>query len=100
MKLCSVRLAALLAGCWLATAPSSFAESIPPVKDEGFEVLARGPMHEAFAQPANTRPEAPPIVPKQPPKPIEEEPPAQKPEGANVQWFGGYWSWDDELKDF
>jgi hypothetical protein len=27
-------------------------------------------------------------------------PPDQKPEGSNVQWIPGYWSWDDEKGDF
>ncbi len=26
--------------------------------------------------------------------------PDQKPEGTNVQWIPGYWSWDDERKDY
>src|SRR5437868_7994 len=42
------------------------------------EVQARGPVHEAFAEPA-TLPSASPVVPKQPPAPIEELPPEQKP---------------------
>jgi hypothetical protein len=100
MKSYSARLAVLLAGCWLASAPTAFAEAIPPWKDAGFDVLTRGPLHEAFAQPSTLKAEVAPIVPKQPPQLIEEEPPAQKPEGANVQWIGGYWSWDDERKDF
>lgn len=59
------------------------------------EVLAKGPVHEAFAATAEA-PAAAPVVAKQPPDPIEELPPDQKPEGDNVQWIPGYWSWDEE----
>ena len=67
---------------------------------EGVQVLARGPVHEAFAEPSIRKPEATPIVPKQPPAPIEEMPPDQKPEGANMTWIPGYWAWDDDQNDF
>jgi hypothetical protein len=63
------------------------------------EVLARGPIHEAFAATAE-QPSAGDIAPKGPPDPIEELPPDQKPEGDNVQWIPGYWSWDAERMDF
>jgi hypothetical protein len=67
--------------------------------DEG-EVLTRGPVHEAYANPGVTPTEAPPIVPKQPPDPIDEQPPDQKPDGDNVVWIPGYFVWDDEREDF
>jgi hypothetical protein len=67
---------------------------------EGVEVLARGPVHEAFAEPSVPSPRPTPVVPKQPPDPIEELPPDQKPEGADVTWIPGYWIWDDDRKDF
>jgi len=71
----------------------------PMQTPEGAEVLARGPVHEAFASTAeNTT--APPVVAKQPPDPIEELPPDQKPEGENVQWMPGYWHWDDENSQY
>src|SRR5262249_16867084 len=35
-----------------------------------------------------------------PPAPVEELPPAQKPEGENVQWIPGYWAWDQDRDDF
>ena len=63
------------------------------------EVLAKGPVHEAFATTAEA-PAAAPVVPKQPPEPIEELPPEQKPEGDNVQWLPGYWHWDEEGEKF
>ena len=67
---------------------------------EGVEVLTRGPVHEAFAQAVTFDPQPGIVVPKAPPAPIEEMPPAQKPEGDNVVWIPGYWDWDDERDDF
>jgi hypothetical protein len=74
----------------------------PPVPADvpGVEVQARGPVHEAFAEPTTAQPVPGPVVAKQPPDPIEELPPDQKPEGDNVQWIPGYWSWDDEATEF
>jgi len=66
----------------------------------GAEIQARGPVHEAFAQPLNTQPEQGPVVTKRPPDQIEELPPDQKPQGDNVQWIPGYWAWDDDSSDF
>src|SRR5437588_3207778 len=72
----------------------------PPAPD-GVEVLARGPVHEAFAQPPDAgQPEAGPVVPGQPPAPVEELPPEQRPEGEDVQWVPGYWQWDAERGEF
>src|SRR5262245_15250004 len=67
----------------------------PPDAEEGVEVQARGPVHEGFAEPVGGKPEPGPVVPKQPPEPLEELPPDQKPEGENVQWVPGYWAWDE-----
>jgi hypothetical protein len=67
---------------------------------EGVVVEERGPIHEAFAQPQAIKPGPMPIVPKKPPQPVPELPPDQKPQGVNVQWIPGYWSWDLEKKDF
>jgi hypothetical protein len=79
------------------TPSTAQAEELPPVP-RGIEVLARGPVHEAFAslagEPIPTQP-----VTQRPPRPIEEMPPADKPEG-NVLWISGYWAWDDERKDY
>ena len=60
----------------------------------------RGPIHEAFAAPVVHDPAAGPIIPKQPPDPIQEMPPDQKPAGQNVQWIPGYWSWDVSRNDY
>jgi WXXGXW repeat (2 copies) len=66
----------------------------------GPEVLNRGPIHEAFANPITYDPTPGPVVPKQPSDPIDEQPPDQKLDGDNVQWIAGYWAWDDERTDF
>jgi hypothetical protein len=80
-------------------------ETLPAPKNgaplqNGFEVQTRGPIHEAFAQPFDVKPEAGPIVPKEPPPAINEMPPEQKPAADNAQWIPGYWSWDPERKDY
>jgi len=77
----------------------------PAQKDEpatkgGVEVLARGPIHEAFAAPSQARPLPSHVVAKKPPDPIEELPPDEKPAGDHVIWIPGYWAWDDEAKNF
>jgi len=72
----------------------------PPNGQQGVEVLTRGPVHEAFAETVSFDPEPGLVAPKQPPAPIEELPPQQRPEGANVAWIPGYWAWDDERSDF
>ena len=64
-----------------------------PAPAEGVEVLARGPVHEAFAQVADVEPQVAPVVPQQPPAPLTELPPSQRPEGENVRWIPGYWAW-------
>src|SRR5262245_20081584 len=68
--------------------------------DEGIEVLARGPVHEAFAEPAETRPQPSAVVEKRPPDPIDEVPPDEKPEGDDVVWVPGYWAWDGDREDY
>jgi hypothetical protein len=81
-----------------AEPPAEAPAAEPPPVPKGVEVLARGPVHEAFATPTA---EAGPTktVPKQPPQPIEELPPDEKPEG-DVLWISGYWAWDDDKADF
>jgi hypothetical protein len=66
----------------------------------GVEVLARGPVHEAFAQVVDVNCVPPPVVAKQPPNLVEELPPDQRPEGENVQWIPGYWAWDEDQADY
>ena len=66
----------------------------------GEEVMTRGPIHEAFAEPVNTGAVQPLIVPKQPPEPINEAPSDTRPADENATWISGYWTWDDERNDF
>ncbi len=63
-------------------------------------MLTNGPVHEAYAEPTNANPQAPIIVPKEPPAPVQEMPPDVKPDGQNVVWIPGYWAWDDGRHDF
>ncbi|MFO0878279.1 MAG: hypothetical protein U0840_13085 [Gemmataceae bacterium] len=87
-----VLMVGLLGPGWMAAQ-----DALPPVP-QGVEVLARGPVHEAFASPTS-EPVAPKTVGKKPPAPVEEVPPEEKPEGE-VVWINGYWAWDDERQDF
>jgi hypothetical protein len=77
-----------------------FAQPAPADADEGVQVLTRGPVHEAFAETVTFDPEPGVVAPKAPPAAIEEVPPEQRLEGANVAWIPGYWAWDDERNDF
>ncbi len=63
-------------------------------------MLTQGPVHEAFAAPVVHDPQAATTVPKQPPDPIQELPPDQKPSGQNIQWIPGYWAWDVTRNDY
>src|SRR6476619_5057239 len=67
---------------------------------DGAEVLARGPVHEAFAELLNLQGTDPVVVDATPPRPVEELPPDERPEGNNVQWISGYWGWDADRRDF
>ncbi|HKQ47158.1 MAG TPA: hypothetical protein VJZ71_03700 [Phycisphaerae bacterium] len=72
----------------------------PGDAEQGVDVLTRGPVHEAFAETVSLNPEPGLVVAKAPREIIEEVPPDQRPEGANVTWIPGYWAWDDERDDF
>src|SRR5437870_3068612 len=91
--------AALLVGQVRVPGEEPGEDTDPPVQ-EGVEPLARGPVHEAFAQPITAKAEAPDVETKEPPAPVEEIAPDQKPDGNNVQWIPGYWDWDDEQENF
>jgi hypothetical protein len=67
--------------------------------ENGIDVLAYGPIHEAFGETVQFDPEPGITVPKAPPDAINEIPPEQKPEG-DVEWIPGYWAWDDDRNDF
>jgi hypothetical protein len=111
MSIQSARIAfvcVLLGACFLCAGFITSQEP-PPVRldapvqapgeiPKGVEVLARGPVHEAFASPM-TEPKATPQIAKKPPLPLEEMPPEEKPEG-DVVWIGGYYGWDDDRADY
>jgi hypothetical protein len=82
---------------------ASFNASAQPIDSEespDAEVLTRGPVPEAFAGVVSFNPEPGIVVTSGPPDPIEEIPPAERPEGDNVAWIPGYWAWDDERNEF
>ncbi len=79
--------------------PDPGAGSVPD-QDPNVQVLTRGPVHEAFAAPVAHDPTPGLVVGKEPPAPVEEMPPDQKPAGQNVQWIPGYWSWDQSRNDY
>jgi hypothetical protein len=93
-----VALAAL--GTNLGLQKAIAAQPGPADAEAGVHVLTRGPVHEAFAETVTFDPDPGIVVPKAPPAAIEELPPDQRPEGANVAWIPGYWGWDDERSDF
>lgn len=92
--------AAMLFGIGVSLAQIRAAPSDGIAPDDGIQILTRGPIHEAFAETIVYNPTPGIVVAKSPPAAIEEVPPDQRPEGANVAWIPGYWSWDDERNDF
>jgi len=89
----------LLTAAFFGTAPAEdFVDDVRP--PDGVDIQLHGPIHEAFAQPCDLRPEPGLPVPKEPPPPIPEEPPAERPEGVNVEFIPGYWAWDAESNQF
>jgi len=90
----------------LAAAPGRGQNPPPPpppppgVRAGEFEILARGPVHEAFAEPVDGTANATPVVAAPPPPPIDEQPPDARPAGDDVQWVGGYWYWEAERNDY
>jgi hypothetical protein len=58
------------------------------------EVLSRGSVHEAFAEPVNLQVQLGLVAPEPPPPNIAEVPPAERPQGQQFAWIPGYWSWD------
>lgn len=68
--------------------------------EAGMQVLTRGPVHEAFAESSMGDAAAGLVISRRPPEAISELPPDQRPDGANVAWIPGYWSWDDERPDY
>ena len=81
-------LAVAVATAGLVAVGPARTQTDPPPVPRGVEVMARGPVHEAYASPTSDPVPTKPI-PKQPPPPIDEIPPAEKPEG-DVVWISGY----------
>jgi len=71
-----------------------------PQAQQEEQVLTRGPVHEAFAQPIEARVEVAVTVNQQPPDPLPELPPDVRPEDENAQWIPGYWAWDSDSNQF
>jgi len=73
----------------------------PPMPaEEHPEVLTRGPVNEAFAQPVNLEIQAGFTAPTEPPPNIEEIPPAERPAGDHFSWVPGYWAWDTDRNGY
>jgi hypothetical protein len=68
--------------------------------EAGVNVQARGPVHEAFGRPWEAVATPLSVMRQKPPEPIAEEPPDQRPAGANVRWLPGYFQWDIDNKDY
>ena len=98
-KICLVAVMVTL-GANLASSRVAAAQLDQPGPEDGVQVLTRGPVHEAFAETVTFDPQPGIVVPKAPPEAIEELPPDQRPEGANVAWIPGYFAWDDERDNF
>jgi hypothetical protein len=99
--LLSALLVALLAGLLFCSKPAE--GQVPDVPNNlppGTDIQARGPVHEAYAEPTNVVGAPGAVAAREPPTAIEEAPPEEKPAGDNVVWIPGYWSWDEEGKDF
>ncbi|MFO7535507.1 MAG: hypothetical protein R6X19_07485 [Kiritimatiellia bacterium] len=75
--------------------------AVPPFPDQELpEVLTRGPVHEAFAEPVTLQNDEPVTAPSPPPRDMEETPPPEKPRGENITWVPGYWAWDQDRSNF
>ncbi len=83
----------------LSLPPNDFGPEAAP-QDQDLEELARGPVHEAFAEQITYDPIPGPIVLEAPPAPVSELPPEFKPEGENIVFIGGYWFWDDSRDSY
>ncbi len=72
----------------------------PAAAKSSVEVLTRGPVHEAFAQPINLGRGLAAVINHRPPEIIDEMPAELRPDTEDVAWIPGYWSWDDDRDDF
>ena len=76
------------------------AATAPQQANQDFQVLEEGPVHEAFAEPLTPNPSQGVVVTQQPPEPVNETPPEYRPEGENVEWIPGYWTWLADRDNF
>jgi hypothetical protein len=85
-----------------ATGPLFGEDTTPPPapSEEQPEVLTRGPVHEAFAEPVDLNTQPALVAPTQPPANITENPPAERPTGNQYVWVPGYWAWDSERNGY
>ena len=95
----AVTLLALTSMGGLAFAASAAQPPAIPAQEQP-EVLSRGPVHEAFAEPVNLQFQAGLIAPERPPPNIEEIPPEERPQGQQFVWIPGYWSWDADRNGY
>jgi len=73
----------------------------PPIpSQEQPEVLTRGPVNEAFAQPVAMQNQPDVVAAIQPPASIVETPPSDRPADSACVWAPGYWSWDAERSNY
>ena len=95
-------LAGLMADAGVAQQVTSGDSDNPPAvpAQEQPEVLSRGPVHEAFAEPVTLQQQAGLIAPERPPQAIEEVPPSERPQGQQYVWIPGYWSWDTDRNGY
>jgi hypothetical protein len=96
---------ALLALAGLAVSPllcvgTTLLAARSVAEEAGVQVLTRGPVHEAFAAASMSGSKAGIVVTRAPYEPITEMPPDQRPDGDDVAWIPGYWSWDDDRNDY
>jgi WXXGXW repeat (2 copies) len=77
---------------------SVFAQKVEA--EAGINVQARGPVHEAIAQPFEAVVSTETVIKQKPPEPIAEVPADQRPAGANVHWIPGYWQWDSDRNNY
>ena len=75
-------------------------DALDPVPEESYEVQTSGPIHEGFAVPLTVEVSQSIAVRTQPPEPIKEVPPAERPQGKNMVWIPGYYAWDEDRNDY
>lgn len=97
LRIAAILIVGLCVGLLVAAPSPAQPDDAPP---DGVEVQARGPVHEAFGEPTRSDPVSGALATSEPPQPIEESPPDNKPEGDDVVWIPGYWAWDGEENEY